>query len=182
MLHPVHAAIALAVSAVACSTGSSSFYGDMPLHWRGSIPTCKVPRVTSGEAFRVLDTGYLEAVAVGRSTLTCADGTTTDVGVQPIARLAIEGPTTASRHGDARYALHAFAADDHELRFGDLDDNPPSLIEWTTSDGIIGKPERNHGFGGNSPAYARLGVPETGPVTIGARFGDARVTLVIDVK
>jgi hypothetical protein len=170
-------------AAVLLFGGCGSYYGDLPLGWRGTIPTCDEPRV-DGTAMVRLDTGFLEAVAPGTVTLRCKGGTRTRVGIREVARLEIDGPTAVAAGGRAGYYLRAYAADGGELRFADpaLD-----LIEWSTSwpedEARIDRAYCHEPiFACPDSDYARLFTWASGPLTISAELAGRRATLEIVVR
>lgn len=176
------AAVVACTAGAACtefhSTGHSG-YGDVPVHWRGSVGGCHGPRVTEGDAFHV-SLGYLEAVKEGRVAVACEDGRTIDVGARDPAVVTITGSQHLTSDDLHRYyELHVFAADGHELALGDME-GPD--IAWTTTSGTIGTRPR-----GDMPlsAWRRLEVaelepgPGTDPITITGTFAGVRGSLVI---
>ena len=164
----------LLVILVAGCGSSSAWYGNLPLGWRGTVPSCQGATVTGGGAIAKESSGFLEAVAAGDATLRCADGSTTRVTVKPIARLAIHGPAPLV-DDEAGYWLRAYAGNGDELRLGD----PDGVVEWS----IEGNAEVDGGYC-NHPLircpdedYAKVWIRGAGPVVLVAQFAGRQARL-----
>jgi hypothetical protein len=167
----------------ASGCGGGSFYGDLPLGWRGSVPTCARATVASGSSVVRLDTGFLDAVAPGRATLTCGDGSETDIRIREVKRLTIEGPAHIEVGAVAGYYLKAYAADGDELRWAS-----PFIeaVQWSSS---VAAPDMHvEGAYCHEPLfscpdidYARLFTQRAGTVTLMATFRGQSATRQVTV-